>query len=88
MGYGYNNGHYVCATKEQTVEHLITSFPLYLHPNGACALSDVDKSLMTWLKKTSLAIQLTICSCPFPPNKEKKGLLTFANLNFENLLLQ
>ena len=35
--------------KEQTDEHIITSFSLYHHPNGARALSDVDKNLATWL---------------------------------------
>ena len=44
-----------CGAK-QTAEHVITFFPIYHHPNGACALSDVSKNLATWLMKTCLAI--------------------------------
>ena len=36
-----------CGAKEQTAEHVITSCPIYHHPNEACALSDVDKILAT-----------------------------------------
>ena len=45
-----------CGTKEQKAENVIASCPIYHHPNGAHAFSDVDKSLVTWLKKTSPAI--------------------------------
>ena len=33
--------------KEQTAEHIITSCPIYHHPNRVRALSDVDKNLAT-----------------------------------------
>ena len=45
-----------CGAKEQTAEQVITCCPIYHHPNGARALSDVHKSLVTWLKETCKAI--------------------------------
>ena len=45
-----------CGGKEQAAEHVRTSCPIYHHPNGARALSDVNKNLTTWLLKTCLAI--------------------------------
>ena len=40
----------------QTGEHVITSCPIYHNPNGARALSDVDKNLATSLMETYLTI--------------------------------
>ena len=45
-----------CGAKGQTAQHIITSCCIYHHPNGAHAFSDVDKSLVTWLKETCSAI--------------------------------
>ena len=45
-----------CGAKEQAAEHIITSCPIYHHPNGALALSDVGKNLVTWLMETFPAI--------------------------------
>ena len=45
-----------CGAKEQTVKHVITSCSNYHNLNGARALSDVDKTLVMWLTKTSSAI--------------------------------
>ena len=42
--------------KEQTAEHVIASCPIYYHPNGACALLAVDKSLLPWLTDICPAI--------------------------------
>ena len=42
--------------KDQTAEHVITSCPIYHHPNRARALSDVNKNLATWLMEIGLAI--------------------------------
>ena len=36
-----------CGAKEQTAEHIITFFPFYHNPNKACALSDINKNLVT-----------------------------------------
>ena len=36
-----------CGAKEKKAEHVITSYPIYYHPNGICVLSGVDKSLAT-----------------------------------------
>ena len=44
------------SAKEQTAEHVITSRTIYHHPNRAHALANVDKSLVTWLTETCLAI--------------------------------
>ena len=33
--------------KEQTAEQVITCFPIHHHPNGTCALLNVDKELVT-----------------------------------------
>ena len=38
-----------CGAKEQTAEYVMTSFPIYHHPNAARALSDVEKNLATWI---------------------------------------
>ena len=43
---------YECNAKEQTAEHVITSCSIYHHPNGSRVLSDIEKSLVTWLTKT------------------------------------
>ena len=45
-----------CGTKEQTSEHVITTCPIYHYPNGVRVLSDIEKSLVTWLKETCPAI--------------------------------
>ena len=45
-----------CGAKEQIAEHVVASCPIYYHPNGACAFSDVDKSLVTWLIERCPAI--------------------------------
>ena len=42
--------------KEQTAKHVITSCPIYHYPNGARALSHVDKNVATWLMETCPAI--------------------------------
>ena len=44
------------SVKKQIAEHIATFCTIYHHPNGACALSDVNKNLATWLKETFLAI--------------------------------
>ena len=33
-----------CHAKQQTAEHVLTSCPVYHHPNEACGRSDVNKS--------------------------------------------
>ena len=38
--------------KEQTAEHVITFCPIYHHPNGACALSEVTRTWLTWMMET------------------------------------
>ena len=48
-----------CPAKKQISEHVTTSCPIYHHPNGARALSDVDKNLMAWLTETCPAIKLS-----------------------------
>ena len=45
-----------CGAKEQTAEHEIIICPIYHHTNTARPLSDVDKSLGTWLMETCPAI--------------------------------
>ena len=45
-----------CGAKEQTIEHVITSCPIYHYPNGVRALSDVNKNLATRLIETCPAI--------------------------------
>ena len=57
-----------CGTIEQTAEHVITSFPIYHNPNGARALSDVDKSLMIWLIETYRPFIVPSSSRPSPLN--------------------
>ena len=61
-----------CGTKEQTAEHIIISCLIYQHQNGACALLDVDKSLVTWQTKTCPPFSRLSSSCPSPPNEEKQ----------------
>ena len=56
MGYGFYGGLRVWRAKEQPAEHIITSCPIYHHPNGPRALSDVEKSLATRLIETCPAI--------------------------------
>ena len=41
-----------CKAKEQKAKYAITSWPICHYPNGACALSDADKSLATLLAET------------------------------------
>ena len=41
-----------CDAKEQKVEHILTSFPIYHHPNEAHTFSDVKKKLVAWLMET------------------------------------
>ena len=62
----------MCGAKEQTVEHIITSCPINYHPKGARALSDVGKSLETWLNETCPEFSGTSCSLLSPTNKEEK----------------
>ena len=69
-----------CRAKEQTAEHVITSCPIYQHPNGARAFSDVNNNPMTWLMETRPAFSETSSSCPSPPN-EKNVLGKRINLN-------
>ena len=38
--------------KEQTAENVITSCPIYHHPNGVCVFSAIEKSLVPWLTDT------------------------------------
>ena len=45
-----------CGAEEQTAEHIMTSCPLYCHPNGASALSTVDEGLVAWLTDVCPAI--------------------------------
>ena len=45
-----------CDTKEQTAEHVITSYHIYHDTNVVRGFSNVDKSLVTWLKETYPAI--------------------------------
>ena len=45
-----------CSAKEQTAEYVITSLPIYHHPDKARAFSDVNKNLVTWLMETCPAI--------------------------------
>ena len=45
-----------CGAEEQTADHVITSCPIYSHPNGARGLAAVDESLLTWLSDTCPAI--------------------------------
>ena len=41
-----------CGAKEQRAEHVITSCPIYHHPNGARALLNVNKNMVIWLMET------------------------------------
>ena len=45
-----------CDAKDYTAEHIITSWPICHHPIGGRVLSDVNKSLASWLMKTCRAI--------------------------------
>ena len=38
-----------CGAEEQTPDHIITSCPIYHHPNGACGLMSFDESTEAWL---------------------------------------
>ena len=38
-----------CGAEEQTVDHLITTCPMYRYPNGAQGLVQVDENLVAWL---------------------------------------
>ena len=62
-----------CGTKEQAANYVITSYPIYHHPNGACALSDIVKKLATWLMERSSG---PFSSHPsFPSDKEQNKVL-------------
>ena len=41
-----------CGAEEQTADHIITSYPIYRHPNGIQGLLTVNKSLARWLSDT------------------------------------
>ena len=47
-----------CGTIKEQIDSWARNniLPLYLHPNGARGLSDVDKSLVIWLTKTGSVI--------------------------------
>ena len=75
MGYDHA-GACECGSKEQIAEHVITSCPIYHHPNGSCALLDVDKSLVPWLTDTSSGL----LSAYFPQTKEENDLTTITLL--------
>ena len=38
-----------CGAEEQTADHIITSCPLYLSPNGPRGISAVDDDTVAWL---------------------------------------
>ena len=40
-----------CGAEEQTADHVITSCPIYQHPNGARGLALIDESMKVWLMK-------------------------------------
>ena len=45
-----------CGANEQTADYLITSRPVYCHPNGARGLASDDVTLENWLMNTCPAI--------------------------------
>ena len=45
-----------CGAEEQTADHIITSCPIYRHPNEIRCLLTVNESLARWLSDTCLAI--------------------------------
>ena len=45
-----------CWVEEQTADYIITSCPIYCHPNGIRGLLTVNESLARWLFDTSPAI--------------------------------
>ena len=46
-----------CGAKKQTAEYVMTSCPIYHHPNRARAVLNVNKNLVTSLMETYLAIK-------------------------------
>ena len=47
---------YECGAEEQTADHVVTSCPIYHHPNGARGLMADDENLANWLASTCPAI--------------------------------
>ena len=70
-----------CGAKELRAEHAITSCPIYHHLNRASALSDVDESLVTWLKETCPAIKWTIPLSFHLPKRRRKSDLHFESVS-------
>ena len=68
--------------KEKTVEQVITSCAIYYHLNGARALLDVNKNLVTWQKEIFPAIYWTF-QLPSISAKQKRKRLVFKNKNQE-----
>ena len=70
MGYRFYSNR-KCGTKKQTAEHIITSCPIYHHPNGARDFSDVDKNLAMYPMETSPEIIGPSSSRASSPNEEE-----------------
>ena len=60
-----------CGTKKQTAEHLITSCPIYHHPNGTRDFLDVNKNLAMYPMETSPEIIGPSSFRASSPNKEE-----------------
>ena len=51
-----------CGAKEQRAKRVITSCPTYHHPNGARALLNVNKNLVTWLMEICPGSNFQFCT--------------------------
>ena len=51
-----DSAHCECGDPSQTVEHVMTSCPIYRPPNGDRGLTDLDNDTLDWLAKTELKV--------------------------------
>ena len=65
-----------CGVEEHTADHIITSCPIYRHPNRNRGLLTVNESLARWLSDTCPAIQSDATSrCNIAPIRKRRFLL-------------
>ena len=60
----------LCGSKKQTADHIITFCSIYHHKNGARALSDVKKKLVTWLMEHVRPFSRPSSSCQSSQTKK------------------